>query len=178
MNDNFEELKMDYYEQQKIEEDKAEKAKKKYMKGHDSRLSNMRIKDIVINSLSSIGVNVYYCGLSSTPAMSMAPKILSCCSAIEITASHHPKEYNGFKFFTLEGGLKSYNIEEILKIACNEYFPKSSVLGEVRNVNLMSKYTSVLKNMVVKELESKNPLEGFKIVVDASNGAGVPECGI
>ncbi len=140
--------------------------------GHDSRLSNMRIKDIVINSLSSIGVNVYYCGLSSTPAMSMAPKILSCCSAIEITASHHPKEYNGFKFFTLEGGLKSYNIEEILKIACNEYFPKSSVLGEVRNVNLMSKYTSVLKNMVVKELESKNPLEGFKIVVDASNGAG------
>ncbi len=33
MNDNFEELKMDYYEQQKIEEDKAEKAKKKYMKG-------------------------------------------------------------------------------------------------------------------------------------------------
>ena len=107
--------------------------------GHDSRLSNMRIKDIVVNSLSSIGVNVYYCGLSSTPAMSMAPKILSCCSAIEITASHHPKEYNGFKFFTLEGGLKSYNIEEILKIACNEYFPKSSVLGEVRNINLMSK---------------------------------------
>ena len=140
--------------------------------GHDSRISSPRLADIFINGLVSVGAHVYNCGLCSTPAMSMAPKILSCTSSVEITASHHPKEFNGFKFFTINGGLKSLDIIDILSIARKSYFPKSDSVGTVRNVNLMQKYTGILKNIIKKELDFSSPLSGIHVVVDASNGAG------
>lgn len=140
--------------------------------GHDSRLSGERLKDIFINGLILSGANVYYCGLCSTPAMSMAPKILSCSASVEITASHHPKEYNGFKFFDSNGGLSQENIEEILNIASNEFYPKFSNQGTVRNLDLMKRYSEILKNMIKKEFNEKLPLKNLKIVIDASNGAG------
>lgn len=140
--------------------------------GHDSRISGERLKDIFINSIISAGANVYYCGLCSTPAMSMAPKILSCTASVEITASHHPKEYNGFKFFTPDGGLTPIDIEEILDIASNEFYPKSFTQGIVHKINLMKKYSEILKNMIKKEFNEKFPLENLKIIIDASNGAG------
>ena len=120
--------------------------------GCDSRLSSNNLKDIFINALSSIGVHVYDCGLCSTPAMSMAPKILSCCASVEITASHHPKEYNGFKFFLSDGGLEHLDIINILLITQKLYFPKSNLVGTVRNINLMEKYCDVLSSMITKEL--------------------------
>ena len=140
--------------------------------GHDSRLSGPRLKDVFVNALSSIGVQVYYCGLCSTPAMSMASNILSCSAAVEITASHHPKEFNGFKFFTSKGGLKSSDIVDIVETARTSFFPKSNIKGKVRNVDLMKKYKDSLKNMIVHNLGKNSPLSGTHIVVDASNGAG------
>ena len=140
--------------------------------GHDSRLSGERLRDIFINGLISSGANVYYCGLCSTPAMSMAPKMLSCSASVEITASHQPKEYNGFKFFDSVGGFTPSNIEEILNIASNEFYPKFSTQGTVRNIDFMKKYADIFKNMIKKEFSEKLPLEGLKIVIDASNGAG------
>ena len=115
--------------------------------GHDSRLSGERLRDIFINGLISAGANVYYCGLCSTPAMSMAPKMLSCSASVEITASHQPKEYNGFKFFDLGGGFTPGNIEEILNIASNEFYPKFSTQGTVRNIDFMKKYADILKKL-------------------------------
>jgi len=140
--------------------------------GHDSRLSGERLTDIFINGLVLSGANVYYCGLCSTPAMSMAPKILSCSASVEITASHHPKEYNGFKFFDSTGGLSQENIEEILNIASNEFYPKFFNQGTVRNLDLMKRYSEILRNMIKKEFNEKLPLKNLKIVIDASNGAG------
>ena len=140
--------------------------------GHDSRLSGSRLKDIFVNGLISVGANVYNCDLCSTPAISMAPKILSCTASVEITASHHPKEYNGFKFFTLDGGLKSTDIIDIVDIARKSYYPKSDSIGTVRNIDLMKKYSENLKNMIKNGFESPLPLSDFHIVVDASNGAG------
>ena len=140
--------------------------------GCDSRLSSKNLKDIFINTLSSIGIHVYDCGLCSTPAISMAPKILSCCASVEITASHHPKEYNGFKFFLDDGGLKNIDIINVLAIAQDLYFPKYNFYRKVRSIELMERYSEILRNMIKKELGNDNPLLGTKIVVDASNGAG------
>ncbi|MCL2312153.1 MAG: phosphomannomutase/phosphoglucomutase, partial [Firmicutes bacterium] len=140
--------------------------------GHDSRLSGIRFKDIFINSLASIGVYVYDCSLCSTPAISMATEILSCCASVEITASHHPKEYNGFKFFTAEGGLKSKDIEKIIEIAYEFDFPKTNSKGNVRKINLMDKYCEFLKGLFIKSLGDDRPLQGTRIIVNALNGVG------
>ena len=140
--------------------------------GHDSRLSSVQFYQIFLNSLSSIGVNTYACGLCSTPAISSSFKFLSCCASVEITASHHPKEYNGFKFFMKNGGLSHIDIMELLRIAEEDFYPKSSSKGIVREFDLMKFYCNDLKNQIKESLNSEIPLQGFNIVVDASNGAG------
>ncbi|MDR1364864.1 MAG: phosphomannomutase/phosphoglucomutase [Oscillospiraceae bacterium] len=141
--------------------------------GHDSRLSALKIKSILINSFTSVGINVCDCGLTSAPAISKSTWLLSCCASIEITASHHPKERNGLKFFTSEGGLSSTDIERILKIAQNRDFPSpSNIIGRVREVDLMTKYCEFIKNLITQDLGPSKPLKNLKIFVDASNGAG------
>lgn len=146
--------------------------------GYDTRISSSRIKNVMINALRSVGVDIYDCGLTSTPAMFMANSVLDCLASVQITASHHPFNRNGLKFFTSQGGFSSANIDEILSFAQNEDFPPISKLGHVRNINLMNYYSEklngVIKNGIGIEQGKKDSdtLKGFKIVVDAGNGAG------
>lgn len=146
--------------------------------GHDSRISSLRIKNAMINSLRSVGINVYDCGLTSTPAMFMATSVLDCLASVQITASHHPFNRNGFKFFTSQGGFSNSDIEEVLNFAQTEEFPPIGKLGSVRSINLMNYYSEKLIRVIksgVGESENRKDsdiLKGFKIVVDAGNGAG------
>lgn len=142
--------------------------------GHDSRLSASRIKNVVINTLRSMGVSVYDCSLASTPAMYMAISVLSCTASIQITASHHPFNRNGFKFFTSDGGVSERDIEEILNLADTEVSFSSEKYGTVRQINLMNYYCENLRQVIKKGLKTteETPLKGLKIVVDAGNGAG------
>lgn len=71
--------------------------------GHDSRISAERIKSDVIDALSFFGLEIKDCALASTPAMFMTTKMLGCDGAVQITASHHPWDRNGLKFFTPDG---------------------------------------------------------------------------
>ena len=144
--------------------------------GHDSRLSASRIKNVCINTLRAIGINVYDCSLASTPAMYTAISALKCAAAIEITASHQPYDRNGLKFFTAEGGVTGGDIEDILEKAQNitESTP-SEVQGSIRKINIMDYYSEKIKKLITDNIEcklGKKPLDGIKIVVDAGNGAG------
>ena len=85
--------------------------------GRDSRLSGPRIMAALIRSLTAAGVTVYSCGLASTPAMFMTTVDLGCDGAVQITASHHPWNRNGLKFFLPSGGLEGSDISEILELA-------------------------------------------------------------
>ena len=57
--------------------------------GHDSRISAMRIKDAVTETLIKMGVNVLYCSYCSTPAMFMTTVTENCDGAIQITAGNN-----------------------------------------------------------------------------------------
>lgn len=144
--------------------------------GHDSRLSAERIKSAVINALTSNGANVADCGLSSTPAMFMTTVDLGCDGAVQITASHHPKDRNGLKFFTRDGGLDGSDIADILKSAAEIENPTGNENGSCMPCDFMKRYAEILRNMIIDGVDSKDnrkkPLKGMKIVVDAGNGAG------
>lgn len=141
--------------------------------GHDSRLSADRIKNAVIKALVSNGAKVIDCSLASTPAMFMTTVELGCDGAVQITASHHPKDRNGLKFFTREGGLDGSDIAEILDIAGKTKNPVSSGNGEIVPCDFMKRYAEILREMIIKGVNNGNrPLEGMKIVVDAGNGVG------
>lgn len=143
--------------------------------GHDSRISADRIREAAADALYAMGVTVYDCMLSSTPAMFMTTVELRCDGAIEITASHHPFDRNGLKFFTRDGGLDSDDISKILLFAQENEFEQNDC-GAIIGADYMSIYCKRLRQMICKEINDQNdyeqPLKGFKIVVDAGNGAG------
>lgn len=144
--------------------------------GHDSRVSAERIQAAVLTELSARGVQALDCGLCSTPAMFKTTQTEDCDGAVQITASHHPWDRNGLKFFTRSGGLSGKEIESILEIA--EVTPPTVSSGEIRaqKIDYLSIYCEQLKNMIRKGVNSaenyEQPLTGLKIVVDAGNGVG------
>lgn len=144
--------------------------------GHDSRLSAERIKNAVIKVLVSHGISVADCALCSTPAMFMTTVEMGCDGAVQITASHHPKDRNGLKFFTRDGGLDGSDIADILSAASETENPLGSEKGECVSCNFMGRYSEILRNMIIDGVDDKadrlHPLKGMKIVVDAGNGVG------
>lgn len=148
--------------------------------GRDSRLSGPRIRDAVVNGLTSAGAGVTDCGLASTPAMFMTTVDLGCDGAVQITASHHPYHRNGLKFFIPQGGLEGGDITEILEIAqscaLNPAVRKIAEMpGALMAVDYMSLYAARLRKLIcdgVGAADYDHPLAGFHIIVDAGNGAG------
>lgn len=143
--------------------------------GHDSRLSAERIKKNVIAVLCSSGVRVLDCGLSSTPAMFMTTVRLDCNASVQITASHHPSDKNGLKFFTKDGGFESSDIVKILEYAENTDISDVRDIDISEKTDFMSRYAQMLCDMICKGVNSahyEKPLDGFHIVTDAGNGVG------
>lgn len=141
--------------------------------GHDSRISASRIKNAATEVLLNFGVKVYDCSLSSTPSMFMTIVTdIKCDASLEITASHHPYQRNGLKFFTKNGGLEGEDVERILSIASEEKYVSHSADKECIKYDFMSVYCKQLREMIISETGKENPLDGLKIIVDAGNGAG------
>ena len=142
--------------------------------GRDCRISGERIANTVIKIIAASGAKVYDCGLSSTPSMFMTTVDFGCDAAVQITASHHPFNRNGLKFFTRQGGLDGVDIEAILEHAQADDKP-ARVEGSVEKVNYMERYAKHLRDIICREVgadDYEHPLKGFHIVVDAGNGAG------
>jgi len=143
--------------------------------GRDSRISGPRIIGVVSKTLKEAGVHVLDCGLASTPSMFMTTIDLSCDGAVQITASHHPFNRNGLKFFVPQGGLEGSDIEEILNYAQNGETARQKEGGKIEAADYMKAYAKRLRDMICKEVNAADynqPLAGFHIVVDAGNGAG------
>lgn len=140
--------------------------------GHDSRISANRIKNAAISAFCSEGALVYDCGLTATPAMFMAVvSEIKVCASLEITASHHPYNKNGLKFFTPNGGLEGFEVEEILNLAYD--ITLNHETGTVKKYDFMSVYSAHLRNIIIDRVnDGDKPLDGIKISVDAGNGAG------
>lgn len=143
--------------------------------GRDSRISGPRIAEIVIKTLSDYGIEVLDCGLATTPSMFMTTVELGCDAAVQITASHHPFNRNGLKFFTRQGGLEGSDITEILEYAQAGLAPQDALNGLMKKVNFMDRYAEILCDIIKKGVNADDydlPLKGLHICVDAGNGVG------
>ncbi len=143
--------------------------------GRDSRITGETIAKTVISAFTNAGATVLDCGLASTPAMFMTTVDLKTDAALEITASHHPFDRNGLKFFLPSGGLSSKDLGEIIALANNGEEIICSCAGVAIKTDYMSVYAARLRRMIceaVGKSENELPLSGYKIVVDAGNGVG------
>jgi len=145
--------------------------------GMDSRLSGPELKEAFINALVSAGAEVLDCGLASTPAMFMTTVTApyTADGAVMLTASHLPFNRNGLKFFTPTGGLEKADITQILELAENGH-SNNKAGSSVSKIDFINVYSNILVDKIRKEVNSKadydQPLAGFKLTVDAGNGAG------
>ncbi len=141
--------------------------------GHDSRITADKISEKVKSALTNAGVTVLDCDLASTPAMFMTTVDLHTDAAIQITASHHPFDRNGLKFFIASGGLEGSDISEILTLASQAQECISETKGNIEKCDYMKDYAARLRDMIIREVgKGENPLKNYHIVVDAGNGVG------
>ena len=141
--------------------------------GRDSRLSGKMLCDWLCDAMVAQGLQVTDFGMASTPAMFMATVTEGYAfdGTVMITASHLPFNRNGFKFFTAGGGLEKGDIKEILEYAAGDAVTGMTA-GSLVQGEFMDTYAKILADKIRCATGEDKPLEGFKIVVDAGNGAG------
>ncbi len=135
--------------------------------GRDMRISSEGLAKNLIEGLTRQGAKVIDIGLISTPVIYYAVNALHADGAIMVTASHNPKEYNGFKF-TREEGIpisSETGLKEIKKIVEGEELPEAKTKGSIETKEMTEDYINFL-------LSKSDPIKRMKIVVDAGNGMG------
>jgi phosphomannomutase len=147
----------------------------KIVVGRDGRISGEIVRNIVVSTLQSLGIEVVDLGLSTTPTVEMAVKMENAGGGIIITASHNPKEWNALKLLNAAGEfISGTDGEEVLAKGNQADFVFADVnkLGHVTmDDSYMDKHTQAILNhplVDVAAIESKN----FKVVVDAINSTG------
>ena len=138
--------------------------------GRDGRLSGAMLSAALMRGLVAAGVQVIDIGMATTPMLYFAANTL-CTSGIQVTGSHNPKDYNGFKM--VMGGRAIYGDEIQALRSMMEGETWSLVAGgTVREVNVLEAYRA----RIVGDIKLARPL---KIVVDSGNGiAGASAPGI
>jgi phosphomannomutase len=152
---------------------KTGKTSLKVAVGRDSRLSGETLSQWICSSMVESGLHVTDFKMASTPAMFMSTvtKGYEFDGSVMITASHLPFNRNGFKFFTAGGGLEKGDIKEILAFAENGD-QTGLEKGSYQTGEFMDAYSKILADKIRNAVGEEQPLKGFKVVVDAGNGAG------
>ena len=152
---------------------KADKNDLRVAVGRDSRLSGPNLCNWICSAMVEQGIHVTNFGMASTPAMFMSTVTEGYAfdGSVMITASHLPFNRNGFKFFTAEGGLEKGDIKQILQYAASDA-ATGLPAGSLVEGEFMDAYSKILADKIRAATGEEKPLEGFRIVVDAGNGAG------
>jgi phosphomannomutase len=129
--------------------------------GRDGRLSGPALSAALVRGLVAAGIDVIDVGLVTTPMLYFAANTL-CESGIQVTGSHNPKDYNGFKM--VMGGRAIYGdeIQALLRIIEGETWVLQAG-GRVRNISIDAPY----RDRIVSDIKLKRRM---KVVVDSGNG--------
>jgi phosphomannomutase len=138
--------------------------------GRDGRLSGPSLVAALVRGLVASGVDVIDIGAVTTPMLYFAASTL-CASGIQVTGSHNPKDYNGFKMVLAGRAIYGDEIQ-----ALRQEMERGGGVpiepGHVRNVNLLAPY----RDRILRDVKLARPL---KLVVDCGNGiAGASAPGI
>ena len=130
----------------------------------DNRPSGSMLRDALVDGLTSSGVDVVDAGVVPTPVNYWCLNNLKVAGGIQITGSHNPPEYNGFKLSMGTASLHGDEIQHLYKLISTPV--TGAKKGNVREEQVIDRYV----DDVVKRA---GPLPAsMKIVYDCGNGAG------
>jgi len=145
----------------------AEKGGRRVTVGRDCRATSDRYAEAVIAGLMAAGLHVYDIGVCPTPLLYFSLFHLDADGGIEITASHNPSEYNGFKICLGKDTLYGAQIEDIrAKMDLGQF--RETGGGALERYEIVPPYH---KHLLSDVPQLKRPL---KVVVDAGSGVGGP----
>jgi phosphomannomutase len=143
--------------------------------GRDGRISGSMVNQLVVNTLTGLGIHVIDLGLSTTPTVELAVKMENADGGIILTASHNPKEWNALKLLNKEGEFISAETgAEVLKLADSGdiTFAPVDKLGTVtEDESYLQKHIDAVINYPLVDKEAI-AARGFRVVVDAVNSTG------
>lgn len=132
--------------------------------GRDCRLSSPEISEALVEGLLSSGVDIVDVGMVPTPLLYFSLHELDVEGGIEVTGSHNPPEFNGFKICLGEASVYGEEIQEIRKICESGIF--HSGRGNMEHADIIGPYSRYLGENI-----QAGPVNR-KVVVDAGNGVG------
>ncbi len=151
------------------------KATKKIVIGRDGRISGPMVRDLVISTLTGMGIDVIDLGLSTTPTVELAVKWEKAGGGIIITASHNPQEWNALKLLNADGEfISAEDGMIILEKAEKENYIFSTVdkLGTYSfNHSYLQKHIETVVNYPLVDKQSIQA-KRYRVVVDAINSTG------
>ncbi|MFZ4551040.1 MAG: phosphomannomutase/phosphoglucomutase [Aquabacterium sp.] len=132
--------------------------------GRDGRLSGPSLVAALIKGLRSTGIDVIDLGAVTTPMLYYVAATrgdVGCHSGIQVTGSHNPKDYNGFKMVLAGRAIYGDDIQGLRqRIESQDY---ATGQGGLTELNILSEYTQ----RIVGDCKLARPM---KIVVDSGNG--------
>lgn len=131
--------------------------------GYDNRLSSPALHTALVTGLVEAGIDVICLGECTTPMYYYACIKLGVYSGLMITASHNPKDDNGFKFaFDESGNCKGQEIQDFLAFIKKGNFTKGN--GKVVNYSIRDAYLELFRTNL-----NFGPRR-IKVVIDPGNG--------
>jgi phosphomannomutase len=153
----------------------ASTGKNKVVIGRDARISGEMVRNLVVGTLQSIGIDVVDLGLSTTPTVELAVPDENAGGGIILTASHNPKQWNALKLLNDKGEFISDEEGQLVLSMAEE---NDFEFAEVNNLGKVSYDDSYLQKHIDKVLAL--PLvnaevvrnANFKIAIDCVNSSG------
>ena len=137
--------------------------KTKTVVGYDNRLSSVSLEKEMVKGLVDSGIDVLRLGLVTTPMCYFAANYFKTDASMMITASHNPKEYNGFKF-SYNGIHNAYgnSVKEIYNLIKEENYATGK--GSIKEVDFREEYI----HLILDKLNIGN--KKIRVVYDPGNG--------
>ena len=131
--------------------------------GHDNRPSSPTLAAGIIKGITAAGVNVIFVGTVPTPVLYYATETLHADGGLQITGSHNPPEYNGFKMVVQGRALYGAAIQGLLERIQQDDFESGQGSRTEREIN----------QAYIADVGGRfQPQRPLKVVVDCGNGTG------
>jgi phosphoglucomutase len=147
---------------------------------HDSRNNAELFSRITAEVFSANGIHVYFFkALRPTPELSFAVRVLGCKSGVMLTASHNPKEYNGYKAYGADGGqfvspADTAVMDEVAKISSIDEVKFNRIDANIEEIGeeLDNDYLAKITKLSVSP-EAIKRQKDLKIVYSPIHGTGI-----
>jgi len=153
----------------------ANSGKKKVVIGRDARISGEMVRNLVVGTLQSIGIDVVDLGLSTTPTVEVAVPDENAGGGIILTASHNPKQWNALKLLNEKGEfISDLDGQWVLAMAEKtdlEYADVNDLGKVVYDDSYLQKHIDKVLALPLVDVDAIRKAE-FKVVIDCVNSTG------